>query len=100
MKIESNRGVNLHMQSMVWNDFLLLSHPSPLPLISQSEKHHKEPMFIYIYIYIYIYMYVYLYLYIYMVLLKDNVANERLTLLVSHSNSHTTQDYKCIDHKA
>ena len=45
-------------------------------------------------------MYVYLYLYIYMVLLKDNVANERLTLLVSHSNSHTTQDYKCIDHKA
>ena len=35
---------------------LLLSHPSPLPLISQSNKHHKEPMFIYIYIYIYIYI--------------------------------------------
>ena len=29
-----------------------------------------------------------------MVLLKDNVANERLSLLVSHSNLHTTQESK------
>ena len=27
-------------------------------------------------------------------LLKDNVANERLSLLVSRSNSHTTQESK------
>ena len=45
MKTESNRGMSSRMQSMARNDFPLLSHPSPLPLSSQSDKHHKEPMF-------------------------------------------------------
>ena len=48
MKMESSRGVNSRMQNMAWNDFPLLSHPSPLPLISQSHEHHKEPMFLHI----------------------------------------------------
>ena len=52
MKMESNRGVNSRTQSMAWNDFPLLSHLSPLPLISQSDKHHKEPIF-YIYYSVY-----------------------------------------------
>ena len=36
------------MQSMAQSDFSLLSHPSPLPLFLQSEKHHKEFMFLYL----------------------------------------------------
>ena len=48
MKTESNRRVNLHMQSMAWSDFQLLSRPSPLPLFSQSDKHHKKPMFLHL----------------------------------------------------
>ena len=42
MNTESNIRVNLRMQSMAWSDFQLLSHPSPLPLFSQSDKHHKK----------------------------------------------------------
>ena len=33
-------------------------------------------------------------LYVYTVLLKGNVANERLSLLVSRSNSHATRETK------
>ena len=51
MKMESNRGISLHVQSMVQNDFPLLSHPSLLPLVSQDDKHHKELMFIAQYIF-------------------------------------------------
>ena len=43
--MESNKRVNSRTQSMVQNDFALLSHPSPLPLVSQGDKHHKVPMF-------------------------------------------------------
>ena len=48
MNTESNRRVNLRTQSMAWSDFQLLSHPSPLPLFSQSDKHHKKPMFLHL----------------------------------------------------
>ena len=41
------------MQSMAQNDFPLLSHPFPLPLFLQSEKHHKEFVFIFITQYIF-----------------------------------------------
>ena len=43
MKTESNRRVNSCSQSMAPKDFPLPSHPSPSPLVSQSDKHHKEP---------------------------------------------------------
>ena len=52
MKTESNKGVytlaKSHTHGMTWNDFSLLSHPSPSPLVSQSNKHHKEPMFLHL----------------------------------------------------
>ena len=48
MKTESNREVNSRTQNMAWNDFPLLSHPFPLPLVLQSDKHHKEPMFLHL----------------------------------------------------
>jgi len=49
MKTESNRSVNSHTQSMAArNDFPLLSHLSLLPLVSQSDKHRKEPMFLHL----------------------------------------------------
>ena len=48
MKVEPNRRVNSHTQGMAQNDFALLSHPSPLPLVSQSDKHHKVPMFLHL----------------------------------------------------
>ena len=38
MKTESNRRVNSRTQRMARNDFPLPSHPSPLPLVSQSDK--------------------------------------------------------------
>ena len=46
MKTEANRRVNSRTQSTVQNDFPQLSHLSPLLLVSQSDKHHKEPMFL------------------------------------------------------
>ena len=48
MKVESNRGINSRMQIMVRNYFPLLSLPSQLPLVSQGNKHHKEPKFLYL----------------------------------------------------
>ena len=50
--MKSNGGVNSRTQIMAWNDFPLLNHPSiaTLSLISQSDKHHKEPMFLAIYV--------------------------------------------------
>ena len=39
-----NGGVNSCTQSMARKDFPLLSYPFPIPLVSQSGKHHKEPM--------------------------------------------------------
>ena len=45
MKTESNRRVNSRMQSMARKDFPLLSHLPLSPLVSQSDKHHKELMF-------------------------------------------------------
>ena len=51
------------MQSMAWSDFQLLSRPSPLPLLSQSNKHHKEPMYLHLLLSIsYIHHLVYTYL--------------------------------------
>ena len=48
MKIESNRRVNSCTQSIAQNDFPLLSYLSPLPLVSQSNKYHKKPMFLHL----------------------------------------------------
>ena len=31
---------------MAQKDFSLLSHPYPLPLVLQSDMHHKDPMFL------------------------------------------------------
>jgi len=50
MKTESNKGENSSSQSIVQNDFPLLSHPSPLPLFLQSDKHHKETIYIFTFI--------------------------------------------------
>ena len=49
METKSNyRRVNLRTQSMALNDLPPLNHPSPLPLASQSDKHHKELMFLHV----------------------------------------------------
>ena len=46
------------------------------------------------YVHIYVYICLSMHGYGYTVLLKDNVANERLSLLVSRSNSHTNRESK------
>ena len=51
MKTESNRRVDSCTQRMAQNDFPLLSHLSPLPLVSQSDKHHKEPLSLHLFCY-------------------------------------------------
>ena len=48
MKTESNRRVNLRTQSMARNDFPMLNHLFPLPLVSRSDKQHKESMFLHL----------------------------------------------------
>ena len=47
MNTKSNGRVNSCAQ-VVQKDFPLLSHPSPLPQVSQRNKHHKEPFFTFI----------------------------------------------------
>ena len=42
MKVKSNRGVYWGMQNMAWNDFPLLSHPSLLPLVLQSDMQASQ----------------------------------------------------------
>ena len=65
MNMESNRGVNSCMQSMIKNDFPLLSHPCLLPLVMQSGKHYKELMFLHLLhayllcIHLFVYTYIY-----------------------------------------
>ena len=53
MKTESNRRVNSCTQRMARNDFPLPSHLSALPLVSQSDKHYKEPMFLHVHLFCY-----------------------------------------------
>ena len=49
VKKESNKRVNSCTQRMMRDDFPLLSHPSLLPVVSQSDKHHKEPTFLHLF---------------------------------------------------